>query len=242
MSLVVKHQISLFVPFQPFTTAQESIKHAFELFFPRGYFPGTVQEQVPGIPVADRMSLVNNTTGVNVHFLSNRIDFLVMPFIGPNTGLTLAQFCEEVRSLTATIFAAHDVTVDRLAIISERMIDGLASEAMDQVRQRFIAPGLDGFDESVNIEWSARQVVRAPLTADDATLCNHIYSVSRGTAQFAYPTGARTFEALQVALDINTHPLPGVAFDVEGVTKFIGNGLIAHDNLLSKVERRIHER
>lgn len=240
MSIVVKYQVSLFVAFQPYTTAADCFKNAFELFFPRGFFPSTIQEQAPGLPVADRLSLVNNTLGINVQFLSNRIDFLAMPFTTPQSNLTLAQFSEEVRAITAIAFAAHNMRVERLALMSERMIDNLPSDRLDDVRKRFINPSIDDFDEAVNIEWSARQAIRTPLSAEYETVCNHIYSVSRGTVQFGDTTGVRVIEALQVALDINTHPTPGQSFDIDGIHQFISHALVSHDALLGKIENRIH--
>jgi hypothetical protein len=241
VSVVVKFQASLFLPFQPFTTAPDSYKSAFELFFPRGFFPSTIQEQVPGAPLTDRLALTNNSLGINVQFLSNRIDFLAMPFTAPHTGLNLARFAEEVGVISTMILAAKDVRVDRLALMSERMIDDLKSEDFDEVRKRFVHTGIDGFDEPTNIEWAVRQVIRTRLNEDYEPVCNQIYAVSRGTAQFGDNSGVRTFEALQVALDINTHPVPGLTFDNAAVSQFISHALASHDTLLGKIEKRIHD-
>lgn len=240
MSIVIKYQVSLFVAFQPYTTAADCFKNAFELFFPRGFFPSTIQEQLPGLPMVDRLALVNNTLGINVQFLSNRIDFLAMPFSNPQSNLTLARFSEEVRAIIAIALAPHNMRVERLALITERMNDDLPSDKLDDVRKRFINSNIDGFDDAENIEWSARQVIRTPLSGEYDTVCNHIYSVGRGTFQFADTTGFRTLDALQVALDINTHSTPGLTFDIDGIHQFLSNVLVSHDALLGKIETLIH--
>lgn len=240
MSVVVKYQVSLFVPFQPFTAGPECFKNAFEVFFPRGFFPSTIQEQGPGGPAADRLSLTNNTLGINVQFLANRIDFLAMPFASPQAKVTLDQFVEEVRALIAMVLGVNQLRVERLALMTERMIDNLPSDTLEQARNRFINSSIDEFEQSANIEWNVRQVVRTPLSQHFDVICNHIYSLSRGTAQFGDPTGVRTFEALQVALDINTLPLPGQQFDMQQIQLFLSNALTSHDVLLGKIEKRIH--
>lgn len=241
MSVVVKFQASLFLPFQPFTTASDSFKGAFELFFPRGFFPSSIQEQVPGGSLMDRLALTNNSLGINVQFLSNRIDFLAMPFAAPQSALTVAKFVEEVGIISTIILAAKEVRVERLALMSERMVDNLTPEHLEVVRKRFINSEIQGFDEATNIEWSTRQVIRTQLNEHYQPLCNQIYGVSRGTAQFGDNTGVRVFEALQVALDINTHPVPGLTFDNDGVGQFLSHALASHDSLLGKIEKRIHD-
>lgn len=240
MSVVLKYQVSLFVPFQPYTTAADCFKNAFETFFPRGFFPSTIQEQVVGGSVADRLSLVNNTLGINVQFLSNRIDILALPFASPQAKLTLEQFIEEVRALIALVLDVYPVRVERLALMSERMMDNVRAEALDDVRGRFICAGIEEFDEATNIEWSMRRAVRIPLSQDFPTVCNHIYSVSRGLTQFGDLTGIRMVDGLQVALDINTNPTPGQMFDGDSIKLFISQVLLSHNALLGKIERRIH--
>lgn len=242
MSLTVKYQISLFVPFQPFSTAPDSFKSAFELFFPRGYFPGTIQEQAPGSPLADRLSLVNNALGINVQFLSNRVDFLATPFAASKNQLTLAKFAEEVQSLSSVIMQANTLRVERIALMSEHMIDDLRPPQLEELCGKFIAPAIDDFNESPNIEWSVRQVIRKPLTDDYPIVCNQIYSVSRGTAQFADQSGVRSFEAIQLTLDINTFQTPQSVFDTGAISDFVVNAHTAHDLLMNKITGHIYGR
>ncbi|MEZ2724952.1 hypothetical protein ACBQ21_13270 [Pseudomonas putida] len=240
MSVVVKYQVSLFVPFQPFTAGPESFKNAFEVFFPRGFFPSTVQEQGPGGVVAERLALTNNTLGINVQFLSNRIDFLAMPFASPQANLTLERFVEEVRALIGSVLGVHRLRVERLALMTERMIDNLQADALEDARKRFINSGIDEYEAAANVEWSIRQVVRTPLSQDFGVVCNRIYSLSKGTVQLGDVTGVRSFEAIQIALDINTLPLPGQEFDMEGIQLFLSHVLPSHNVLLEKIEKRIH--
>lgn len=242
MSVVIKFQVSLFIASQPLTTAPENFKKAFELFFPHGYFPSTVQELAPGIPTTDRLTLQNNALGISVQFLSNRIDFVAMPFASAQNQLPLAQFCDEVRAITAIALDAFPVGVERIGLASERVLNDLDSKQLDQVRTHFIAPGIDEFDQTVNVEWMVRQVILAPLNPETDLLSNQIYSVNRGKMHLSDQTGVREFEALQVALDVNTNPTSRMSFDGSGVKQYLADALQAHDSLLQKIEKRIYDR
>lgn len=240
MSVTAKYQISLFVPFQPFSAAPESFRKAFELFFPRGYFPGTIQEQAPGSPATDRLSLANNGLGINVQFLSGRIDFLAAPFAASKNQLSLNKFTEEVKALANLILQENTLKVERVALISEHMVDDLDPTQLDLLSKKFIAPTIESFSQSPNIEWSVRQIIRQPLSDDYKIICNQVYSVARGTVQFADQSGVRTFEAIQLTLDINTYPTPQSTFDEKAIQAFVTNAHIAHDSLLSQLKGQIY--
>lgn len=242
MPVVIKYQASLFISAQPLSTDPDSFKKALELFMPLGFYPGTVQEQAPGAAPADRLTLANSALGINVQFLSNRIDFLAMPFAQPDVNLSLAKFIDKVREVSGIISESVALRVERIGLASECMVDEIPVERLDEVRNRFIAPAVEGFVDEENIEWACRQAIRAPLSAAYNVLCNKIYNISRGTAQIGGPTGVREFQALQVALDINSHPLPGQVFGTTEADQFLDAALEAHESLRADIEKLIYGR
>ncbi|CAI8837430.1 hypothetical protein [Pseudomonas sp. IT-P260] len=203
----LKIQVSLFGDYSNITPTEEIIKNCISAFFQHGMLPsGNVQEMDPNTNrLEPRLSLQSMRNGVSVNFLSNRIDFLVMPVPNsPGAAVTSELFFDQVNQITSSLTTVLGITFNRIGFVSEKFLAPMSTEKLEELRKKFITEAFTLFPDKSVTEWNVRNVVADHFDKNIDQEVNVIYNISKVKVQFGDSNGVREFETLHLTTDINT--------------------------------------
>lgn len=203
----LKIQVSLFGDFSHITPTEEIIKNCISAFFQLGMLPtGNVQEIDPSTNrLEPRLSLQSMRNGLSVNFLTNRIDFMVMPIQGtPAASVTTEMFCAQVLEIASSLYKILDISFKRVGYVNEKFLTPLSPEKLETLRRIFTNDSFDIFPERHAVEWGVRNVVSDTFNRSAESEVNIIYSLSKVKVQMGDLNGHREFETLHLTTDINT--------------------------------------
>lgn len=201
----LKYQVTIFGDFSHILPSEEIIKICIGEFFASGLLPGNLQELDSRTnKMEPRLSLQSMRTGLNINFLSNRIDFLSTPMPGtPAASVSLASFVKEVGETLARIVSAFPISFSRMGFVVETFFRPIALETLDKLRRRLMSQEISLFPELPSVEWGVRNVVCKKLGGAVNQDVNLIYNISQVKVQMGDATGHREFETVHLLVDIN---------------------------------------
>jgi hypothetical protein len=202
----LKIQVSLFGDYSHITPTEEIIKDCISAFFQLGMLPsGNVQEMDPNTNrLEPRLSLQSMRNGISVNFLSNRIDFLVMPLPNsPGASLNAESFCVQVNQIATSLKKVLGVTFNRVGFAAERFLAPITPEKLETLRKKFTTEAFTIFPDKPVVEWNIRNVVLDRFDKNVDQDVNVIYNISKVKVQLGDHTGLREFDTLHLTTDIN---------------------------------------
>lgn len=220
----LKIQISLFGDFSHITPTEEVVKNCISAFFQLGMLPaGNVQEIDPSTNrLEPRLSLQSMRNGLSVNFLTNRIDFVVMPLPGtPAASVTTEIFCTQVLEIASSLYKILDISFKRIGFVTEKFLTPLPPEKLEALRRTFTTDAFNIFPEKQSVEWGVRNVVTDSFSGNSESEVNIIYSLSKVKVQIGDSNGHREFETLQLTTDINTIQNKKLSSSNETLSDFI---------------------
>lgn len=203
----LKIQVSLFGDFSHITPTEEVVKDCISAFFQLGMLPtGNVQEIDPSTNrLEPRLSLQSMRNGLSVNFLSNRIDFIVMPIPStPAASVTTEMFCTQVLDIVNSLKKILDISFKRVGYVNEKFLIPLSAEKLETLRRIFTNDSFNIFPEKHAAEWGIRNVVSDSFNKGAESDVNIIYSLAKVKVQIGDSNGQREFETLHLTTDINT--------------------------------------
>lgn len=183
------------------------MKNCISAFFQLGMLPtGNVQEIDPSTNrLEPRLALQSMRNGLTVNFLTNRIDFMVMPIQGtPAASVTTEMFCNQVLEIASSLYKILDIQFRRIGFVSEKFLTPLPPEKLEALRRIYTNDAFNIFPEKHAVEWGVRNVVSDKFDRNADSEVNIIYSLSKVKVQMGDSNGHREFETLHLTTDINT--------------------------------------
>lgn len=203
----LKIQVSLFGDFSHIIPTEEIVKNCISAFFHLGMLPtGNVQEiDTSTNRLEPRLSLQSMRNGLTVNFLTNRIDFMVMPIQGTTAAsVTTEMFCTQVLDIANSLYKILDISYKRVGYVSEKFLTPLPPDKLEALRRIFTNDSFNIFPEKHAVEWGVRNVVSDSFEKSAESEVNIIYSLSKVKVQMGDANGHREFETLHLTTDINT--------------------------------------
>lgn len=232
----LKHQITVFGDYSHILPSEEVVKTCIEKFFSIGLLPGNLQELDPRTnKMEPRLSLQSMRTGLNVNFLSNRIDFLSTPIPGnPASSIGLEAFVEETITVLEKLIDAFRVSFSRMGFVVETFLKPMDVQGLEILRKKLISEKFDLLPGLPSVEWNVRNIVVKKFEGAVNQDVNVIYSLSKVKVQMGDASGHREFDTAHLSVDIN---LPGdkrLPFMLlESAQDFVAQAIV--------VERNIHD-
>lgn len=224
----LKIQVSLFGDYSNITPTEEIIKSCISSFFKLGMLPsGNVQEMDPTTNRLEaRLSLQSMRNGMAVNFLSNRIDFLVMPL--PNSqgaAVTSEIFVDQVNQIASSLTDVLGITFNRIGFVSEKFLAPMSTDKLEELRKKFTTEAFTLLPDKAVTEWSIRNVLADHFDTNMNQEVNVIYNIAKVKVQVGDHNGVRDFDTLHLTLDINTPPEKRVTASLATLSDFLKQSL-----------------